>query len=269
MWHRAAICGAVAVAIAGCQGSRWARDDPDYAAKYSQHTDNVLKMSKQAIDARHVKEKWGSYAGVSGRIERPFAMGGEVGGFYYPTSYLELRGGLSGLIYENDTPLSGGFNAGARVQSPTRLAPFVGVSGYAGFVPDLFDTADGVDNDLNGIVDDASETNSSAVFGVAPEAGVHFWITPEWRLTSGVSYLLTTEGGDDFLLGAISLARLTGPGGPVSQRGLAQAAIDGGWKVGDGANAAEFEANSSTDEADEAPLLPPPVVQESPPADEL
>jgi hypothetical protein len=262
-WWSAMLC-AVTALLVGCTGSRWARDDPDYAAKYPHHTDNVARMTKQAIDARHVKGKWGPYAGLAGRFE-PFAFGGEAGAFHYPTSYLEYRGSMSGLLYENDTPVTGGLFGGARLQTPTRLAPFVGLGAYGGFTPEFITNDDGHDNDNDGFVDEAGEENRrDAVFAVVPEAGVHFWLTPQWRLTGGLSYLVTTDGGDDFLLSTISLARLTGPGGAVTQRGLAQTAAEQGWQVGDGVNPEELQAASapeSTDAAETLPLLAPPEAE--------
>jgi hypothetical protein len=248
------------VLLAGCHGSRWARDDADYAAKYSEHSDNLLRASKQAIDARHVKGKGGAYAGLAGRVE-PFAGGGEIGVFKYPTSYLELRGGLSGLVYENDTPISGGVIGAARLQTPTRLAPFVGMGAYAGFAPDFVNQQDGIDNDQDGFVDDADETDGGGVFALVPEAGAHFWLNADWRLTAAASYLATTDGGDDFLLAGITLARVSGTDGPVSQRGLAKAASDHGWKVGDGVSQAEADgaaAPSIVLETADTPLVAPP-----------
>jgi hypothetical protein len=80
---RLAYASFCAVFLMGCTGSRWAKDDPDYAAKYPTHTDNVAKTVKQAIDARHLRDKGGVYAAVSGRDD-PTAMGGEVGIFVTP-----------------------------------------------------------------------------------------------------------------------------------------------------------------------------------------
>lgn len=243
----------VALLTAGCSGSRWARDDPDYAAKYSAHTDNVLRTSKQAIDARHVKGKSGPYVGLAGRGD-PFALGGDIGMFMYPTSYLELRGGASGLIYENDTPVTGGLTGGVRLQTPTRLAPFVGLGAYGGFTPNFIEVDNGRDDNNNGYIDDSSEVDTGAVLALVPEAGGHFWITSDWRLTAGLSYLLTTDGGDDFLLASISLAKITSPAGPTTQRALAKAAADRGWKVGDGAPAEEVTSPPAPSELTE-PLM--------------
>ena len=228
---------------AGCSGSRWARDDPDYAAKYPHHTDNVAKMTKQAVDARHVKGKGGPYAGLSGAGD-PFAMGGEAGWFHYPTSYLEWHGGLAGLLYEGEASATGGVTAGARLQSPSRLAPFVGMGTYAGASPKMFeDGPNFMDDDGDGQIDEPDELGKDGVLAIYPEAGVHFWLTPEWRLTGSASYWTAlTEKADGFWMWNISLARMTQPGVATSQLGLAAAARERGWEPGDGANLAEFDA---------------------------
>lgn len=218
----------------GCTGSRWARDDPDYAAKYDRHTDDVPRMIKQAVDARHLRDKGGVYVSVAGRDE-PAAMGAEVGGFYYPSPYVEGRLGFSGLIYDGPEPVSGGVLAGARLQSPTRLAPFIGIGGYLGATPNVDLTRDGIDNDFDGFVDNDEETENEFVGALIPEAGCHFWLTPAWRVTGSASYFVTTSGPEDnFLMLNISLARLSDLGKVTSSRARTKRAQELGWQVGDG-----------------------------------
>lgn len=227
---------------AGCSGSRWAKEDPDYAAKYPRHTDNVAKMAKQAVDARHVAGKGGPYAGMSG-VGDPFAMGGEGGWFHYPTSYLEWHGGLAGLLYEGNSSATVGVTGGARVQVPSRVAPFAGIGAYGGATPYNLHDGDGIDDDGNGLVDDLGEETNDYVLAIYPEAGVHFWVTPEWRMTASTSYwVAVTDEVDGFWMWNLSLARLTDPGGPTSRLGLATAARERGWEPGDGANGAEYDA---------------------------
>lgn len=200
----------------GCQGSRWAREDPTYAAKYDHHTDNPVKMAKQAIDARHLAGHDGVYTGLAMRDE-PVGVGAQVGYFSYPDVYLknfkgavETRVGLGGLVTEGDYGVSGGLDLGLRLQTPTRLAPFVGVGGYAGYVPLAPD--DGRDNDGDGFIDEDDEDNTSFVGAIYPEAGAHFWLTPQWRLTASASHYLTTDSSQsDFTLYGISLARVRIP----------------------------------------------------------
>lgn len=210
-------------------------EDPDYAHKYAHHTDNVGKTIKQAVDARHLRKKGGLYGSVSGRGEEPFAMGGEIGGFYYPNPYLEERIGLAGLIYESDAPVSGGLLIGARAQTPTRLAPFAGAGVYAGFTPSFESTNDGIDNNTNGIVDEEAEAESEFVGALVPEVGCHYWVTPAWRLTGSVSYYVTSSGPDNnFTMINVSLAKLTSLGDATSRSTIVKRAQDKGWEVGDG-----------------------------------
>lgn len=245
----------VALFLTGCTGSRWAKDDPDYAAKYPKHTDDVGRTIKQAIDARHLVRKGGIYAGVGGRDE-PFAMGGEAGLFRYPNPYLEGRVGLAGLVYENDAPLSGGVLAAARLQTPTRLAPFVGIGAYAGMGDDRRPTKDGIDNDLDFEVDESDEAQSEFVFAAVPEAGCHFWLTPGWRLTGSTSYYVTDAGRDsDFLMFNVSLACLTDMGRVTNPKTLRKHAQDRDWKVGDGPSPIEVANYNAPSE----PLKPTPL----------
>ena len=59
----------LALFASGCQSwswpisSKWALDDPDYAAKYSEPygEDKTLRMLKQSVDARHIHGKGGPY----------------------------------------------------------------------------------------------------------------------------------------------------------------------------------------------------------------
>ena len=190
---------------------------------------------KQAIDARHIREKGGTYLGLSGRDE-PTAMGAELGFFHYPSPYVEGRFGLSGLIYPGDDPLSGGALGAVRFQTPTRLAPFAGVGAYVGFTPDERVANDGLDNDHDGEFDEWDESENDVVLALVPEAGCHLWITPGWRATGAVSYLVTdNDQENNFLMFSVSLAHLSDLGKMTSQRAMVKRAGEIGWQVGDGA----------------------------------
>lgn len=213
-----ALCGVLVAA--GCTGSRWARSNRDYAKKYSQHSDNVVQMGKQAIDARHVAGDGGHYAGVAARGDSPFALGAQVGQFVYPPGLngaVETRVGLAGLVAEGDRPVTGGIELGARVQSPTRLAPFVGVGVYGGLVPE-FNIGSGHDSD--GYFDGDDGHDTKGVAALVPEAGAHFWITPQWRLTASAAYYVTSNNDESaFPTVAISLAYLDAPRAPSAELG--------------------------------------------------
>ena len=94
------------------------------------------------------------------------------------------------------------------MQSPTRLAPFVGVGVIGGYAtkedPDA--NRDGRDNDDDGTVDELDEEDwdLDGVFGALyPEAGVHFWWSPRVRCSVTARYWFTTEGAaaNDWLYG--------------------------------------------------------------------
>lgn len=229
--------------LSGCAGSRWAKDDPDYAAKYPHHTDDVGRTIKQAVDARHLTQKGGAYGGLSARDE-PTATGAEFGLFRYPNPYLEGRVGVAGLFYESDNiPMSGGGLAAARLQTPTRLAPFVGIGGYAGMTPEMGANHDNIDNDGDFYIDEGDETEQDFVFAMIPETGCHFWLTPGWRLTGSASYYMPSSGReDDFWMFGISVACLTDLGIATNPKTLSKQAHDRGWRIGDGDSPAHSPA---------------------------
>lgn len=175
-------------------------DDPDYRAKYNrpyEDGEKYTRMAKQIVDARHVARKSGGFVGAAASDE-PFALGGDVGWFYYPTAWLESRIALSGLIGSGDPWTYGGMSGGLRIQTPTRLAPFAGAGLFGGMgkVSWVRADGDGIDNDNDSFIDEPGETKEDYIFlGAAyPEVGLHFWLTPSVRLTSSAAYYFTTAG---------------------------------------------------------------------------
>lgn len=255
------IAVALLAVAAGCSGSRWAKEDIDYSQKYPRHTDDVAKVAKQAIDARHVIGKRGAYAGFAGSDE-PAGYGAEAGLFVYPRSWLETRIGGALLAHEGEHQLSGGGIIGARVQTPSRLAPFAGVNGYLGYAGSRSADKDGVDNDSDGVVDEFGEYETNFVGTIAPELGVHYWLTSRVRLTGSADYRLTSDGrGNDSLFYGLSLA--------VLAKGQASPPKDGppdmgNWKF------VRDDPNAFT-EASELPMTlqptaPLPAYEEAPPS---
>lgn len=178
-----ALLAVATIMLSGCHGSRWARQDPLYSKKYDHHTDDPVRTVKQAVDARHVAGRDGNYFSVSGGSSHNV---GEVsaGKFLYaPFSkgMVEGRIGLKGLVsLDHDGGAAGGIEMGARIQSPSRLAPFAGISLFAGAGPGDY---------LEAFTSDAVETDEDAygAIGISPELWVHYWLTPQWRLTSSIS----------------------------------------------------------------------------------
>ena len=203
----------ILLVVAGCGTSRWAMDDPEYAAKYSRPygNDKIPRMAKQAIDARHVGGKTGLYIGGAGQSS-PFTAGGDLGVMGYWTPCLSGHLGLTGIAGTGVENIFAGVDFGVRAQTPTRLAPFAGVgatAGYAIFQKDWAD--DGIDNDGDGNVDEPGEHDfdRAALAAVYPETGVHFWLNGQTRLTASGRYMVTTDGrSSDFWYYGLSLAFL-------------------------------------------------------------
>jgi len=197
----------------GCTSlkSRYAMDDPVYAEKYADGAErgDVLGKLKQAMDARHTTGLGGVYlsGGLQVQPRKGNAMGGgELGIEGYGENWLTGRAALS--AYGANGEGFFGVDAGMRVQTPSRIAPFAGVGGFVGYskVKELADD-DFIDNDGDMFIDEPGE-RGTVVDGmlsvVYPEVGIHFWPNGNWRLTTFGRYLISSEGRsqDDWLLGA-------------------------------------------------------------------
>jgi len=200
------------LALAGCGTSRWAMDDPDYAAKYLrpyEPGEKIPRMAKQAVDARYVEGKGGLYLGAA-VADEPVSVGGDLGVFYYPYSWAEGHIGLSGLAGTGAEDLFLGVNTGVRFQTPTRLAPFAGLGLFGGYSEDEH-PADHVWVDSEGYLR-STDTDYGFLGAVYPEVGIHYWLTSKVRLTGSGAYYITTEGRDaDFWFVGLGLGFLTGP----------------------------------------------------------
>jgi len=199
-------------ASSGCSllRSRYAMDDPVYAEKYEfgARRGDLLGKAKQALDARHTQGLGGLYFGGGAQV-RPdsgHAMGGaELGVEGYLTSCITARGALSGYLGEDEG--YGGLDLGVRLQTPTRIAPFIGVGTFQGGSRGVeLAHWDGLDNDDDGLIDEYGEKKSTIdgwLSTVYPEVGAHLWVDGNWRLTGYGRYLVTSEGRkqDDWLLG--------------------------------------------------------------------
>lgn len=209
-------CCAVLAVVGGCS-SRWAMDVPEYNAKYSRpypedELETLARKAKQSADARFVAGRSGAYAGGAGQTD-PGAAGAELGVFHYFDEHTEGRASLAWLASSAADNSFLGANLGARVQTPSRVAPFAGVGMFGGY-SDVTEAADNDrrDNDDDGAIDELGEekTTIDGVLGaVNPEVGVHFWMTSQLRLTASASYYITTEGRDhDFWMYGVNLGWL-------------------------------------------------------------
>jgi hypothetical protein len=172
-------------------------------------------MAKQIIDARHVAGKRGAYVGGAMQTD-PGAAGIELGIFQYADEkpWLEGRGALSVLWADTAEEVFAGATLGARAQSPSRVAPFVGLGAYVGVTPYfefVLADADNIDNDDDGLIDEGGENSKEFEFFAAmyPEVGLHVWATPRYRVTASAAYMLTSEGHEhDFWLFGLNFAGL-------------------------------------------------------------
>ena len=200
------------VTNSGCEllKSRYAMDDPIYAEKYADGSErwDFVGKAKQALDARHTEGLGGLYAGGGAQV-RPDSghtlAGGEVGTEGYATNWMTGRAALSGYMGENEG--YGGVDLGFRLQTPTRIAPFVGIGTFHGASRgEELAHWDGMDNDDDGLIDEFGEKKSTIdgwMSAIYPEVGAHVWIDGNFRLTTFGRYMVTSFGRDhdDWLLG--------------------------------------------------------------------
>jgi hypothetical protein len=196
----------------GCRYSRWALRDEDYARRYPDRTNNILTKAAQAIDARHLFRKDGAF--VAGGIHRDAqAYHGDLGVFLYPRSWYEQYAALTGLYSDDLHDAYVGGKVGCRIQPPTRLAPFVGVGGFAGAFHkgSFYDALWWAAHDEDGNPPDwnPGDDGLHPMFAVYPEAGVHYWLSSRTRVTASLSYLISSEGRDfDYLLIGLGISRI-------------------------------------------------------------
>ena len=188
--------------MTGCAGSRWARSDAEYELKYPEHSSDVLQTLKQSIDARFIGGRDGYYVSVGGGDE-PTIASGEIGKLLMVKPWLESRFGLVGLAGSPNESLYGGGNLGIRAQLPSRLAPFVGFGGYAGMEPWRL-----LDVNQEDFLQEPDRQKSEFTLTAYPEVGLHFWVTPEIRMTGSASYYL--GWGDDAWLFSFAFSRVPG-----------------------------------------------------------
>ncbi len=209
--RRLLICLAL-VTCSGCSllKSRYAMDDPVYAEKYAEGAErsDVLGKAKQAFDARHAEGLSGRYvsggAQYQATADEPF-LGAELGLEHYGTSWASSRAALAANVGDGAGRI--GVDLGARLQTPSRIAPFAGVGLFLGAWPhkELADM-DNIDNDDDGWIDEWGEKDWEFDHWLAaayPEIGIHAWLNGSWRLTAYGRYFVTTEGRahDDWLIG--------------------------------------------------------------------
>ncbi|TWT98995.1 hypothetical protein [Neorhodopirellula pilleata] len=178
-------------------------DHPEYSEKYAEGAEksDIPGKIKQAADARFLdgSSGWFVSGGLTAIGQSSNPMGSlEVGYAGYQTSYFTQRVGLVAAANDDDFFLGG--ELGVRFQTPTRLAPFLGLGIFTG-VASTTESAedDHEDNDSDGSVDERGEERvnfDGALSAFYPEIGAHFWWTSRLRISGFGRYLVTTEGRD-------------------------------------------------------------------------
>ena len=176
--------------------------DPVYLEKYADGADrgDIPGKLKQAIDARFQEGKSGVFVGAGIQQIGPHTTTGglELGIENYAESYLTSHASL--LLFAGIEDAYIGGDLGIRLQTPTRIAPFVGLGTFHGFAQESVPARnDGEDNDDDGFIDEWGEEEdkfSGWISSVYPETGVHAWLSPDVRLSFVSRYLITTEGRD-------------------------------------------------------------------------
>jgi hypothetical protein len=121
-----------------------------------------------------------------------------MGVFQMPTDWTTVRYGIVGM--DNRGIGAAGVEGEFRLHAPTRLTPYVGLVGDLAFSSEhngRYRYA------YNGTT--ARRINKITGFGgIAPEAGVSYWVTPTTRLNGGISYYYAS-GQPDFLFYGMSM----------------------------------------------------------------
>ncbi len=216
--RRTVVLALVVAASSGCTlRSRWAMNDPAYAAKYAGVKQTPLRKIKEAIDARHVVGGGGYYLAGGASAGAPATSNGTIGFFTYPQPWLSAYGGFTGIGGTADDNGFGGIELGLRAQSPSRVAPFVGVGGtvatsWENWAAFILNTTFSLYDD-----DEYIKYTGTGFAACYPEAGVHVWLTHKLRLSGSVRYYFADEG-DQFWYGGLTLS-LFGGGHPDPEHG--------------------------------------------------
>jgi len=109
-----------------------------------------------------------------------------------------IRGGLSFYTTDEKPDILTGAELGMRFHMGSTVAPFIGIGGFVcSSEEEVRADDDGIDNDGDGVIDEAGETKSQTkdiIGGIYPEVGVHVWLSKYVGLNASLKYHITTEG---------------------------------------------------------------------------
>lgn len=126
-------------------------------------------------------------------------FGGELGVLAYPLPWAEAHMGATYFGPASDDTWFTGLTMGMRLESPTFVAPFVGVGLTTGY--DL----DAIRQEFQHF--DYRRPTRGYMVAIYPEAGIHYWITENFRVTGSASYYVSSKGRDsDFPLLGLGLS---------------------------------------------------------------
>lgn len=99
-----------------------------------------------------------------------------------------------------------GLDTGLRAHLPTRIVPYAGIGSIAGVSRTVKSDIDGIDNDVDKIVDEPNESHSEidrVLFAIYPELGVHTRLNAPWRISTYGRYMVASLGRheDNWMLG--------------------------------------------------------------------
>ncbi|MBS0203650.1 MAG: hypothetical protein JSS49_12165 [Planctomycetes bacterium] len=190
--------------------SKWAMDVQDYARVHSDpYSDDPrirrMQMRRERWDARFQDSIYGGYVGGGSALTTWSEADLDAGLFRMPTAWSTLRMGGIGLVASGD--FMGGGEFGARLHTPTRLAPYVGLTSlvamsgvrrHISYNRYYYDNGQRLNNPRWGYF-------PTGMAAIAPEVGLSYWLTPYTRLNVGTGYYFTTRGQPNFLMVNMSL----------------------------------------------------------------
>ena len=138
--------------------------------------------------------------GEMGWRDDPAAFVAEAGVAGYLTDNLSARAAFIFFAEENLVHTYGGISGGLRLNLGEEVSPFIGAGFFYGTdEEDVPADNDGIDNDRDGTVDEAGETKevvTDSIFTIYPEAGIHVWLSDNFRITWSNKYYQTNKGID-------------------------------------------------------------------------
>ncbi len=181
------------------------RDDPQASQDQSDslRTDRRQPRVQQpwdAPDGSGQEGKSGVYVGGGSTASPHWPVAtGSLGVFKLPTAWSTVRGGVFGL--DNDGIGVAGAEAGIRLHAPTRLTPYVGLSGDVGFSGLHSGYVNNRSHRSNPNYPTGTVSKASGLVAAVPEVGVSYWLNSSTRLNAGASYYFALDQSSFLLFG--------------------------------------------------------------------